>query len=72
MLNCFVASTYECSLFRKVEKVACKAKYGYNPNRNTALDIMLREQSEENDHQKGINYKSIHLCNRRMFFWNVL
>ena len=55
MFNYFVASTYDCSLFGKVQKVACKAKYGYNPNRNTALDIMLREQSEENEWQKGIN-----------------
>ena len=57
MYNCFLASTYECSLFGKVQKVAHKAKYGYNPQRNTALDIMLREQSEENECKKGINYK---------------
>ena len=68
MFNYFVASTYDCSLFGKVQKVACKAKYGYNLNRNTALDIMLREQSEENECKKGINYKSI--C--RMSLWNVI
>ena len=49
MVNYLLASTYECFLFRRVEKVACKAKYGYNPNINTALDMMLREEQEEKE-----------------------
>ena len=32
--------------------MAHKAKFGYNPNRNTVLDQMMREQRKENEKEK--------------------
>ena len=47
-------STHECSLFRKMNKVAHKVKFGYNPQGNTPLDEMMKEQIKGKDGKEGM------------------
>ena len=50
---CISGSTYEYSIFGKVNKVAHKVKFGYNPQRNTALDEMMKKQMKGKDGKEG-------------------
>ena len=34
--------------------MAHKAKFGYNPSRNTALDKMIREEKKQNEKKKKL------------------
>ena len=54
-----VGSTYDSSLFGRCEGVVHKAKFGYNPNRNTTLDRMIREEKEKNAKEKNVPSKEI-------------
>ena len=53
-----VGSTYDSSLLGRCQGVVHKAKFGYNPNRNTALDKMIREEKEKKESKEGSNVPS--------------
>ena len=59
--------------------MAHKAKFRYNPNRNTALDKMIREEKEQNEKKKkdgkDVVTKLYNLNNHKKdgtFMWKIL